>query len=331
MFPPDRSDTPDSDQEAALAWVARRHGGAWSKADQQEFDRWLAADPARAAVWREAQQTWERLEGLHPLAAQELHRARRGSATASSRRRTAGFALAGVCALTLAIVAWLPPGSFGAPQHIQTALGEQRTVTLPDGSEIELNTGTRIHVDYGPLCRCLRLESGEAVFRVAHGDPRRFEVVASSGNIRDIGTVFWVRAEPAHVSVAVLEGAIEVALGPYTPLQRMSAGDRLAYDYGGRLIDGGSAPLADLLAWRKGDIVFHDAGLREVFAEFARYHSLQMDIDPRLLRYRLSGRFASADLEGLLDLIESGYPIRVQRLARDRIRLAPAADNDISF
>jgi transmembrane sensor len=329
MFPPDRSDDPDSDQEAALAWLARRHGGAWSRADQQELDRWLAADPARAAAWREAQQTWERLEGLHPLAAQELHRARRGRATIPVRRR-AGLALAGVCVLALAVVAWLPPGSLDGAQHVQTARGEQRTVALPDGSEIELNTDTRIHVDYGPLCRCLRLESGEAVFRVAHGDRRKFEVVASRGNIRDIGTVFWVRAEPAHVSVAVLEGAIEVALGPYTPLQRMSAGDRLAYDYGGRLIDGGSAPLADLLAWRKGDIVFHDAGLREVFAEFARYYPLQLDIDPRLFRYRLSGRFASADLEGLLDLIESGYPIHVQRLARDRIRLAPAAENDFS-
>ena len=55
-----------------------------------------------------------------------------------------------------------------------------------------------------------------------------------------------------------------------------------------------------LLAWRQGALVFSDAPLTEVIAEFARYHAVNIELDARLGSYRLSGRLPSADLDGLL-------------------------------
>ena len=40
---------------------------------------------------------------------------------------------------------------------------------------------------------------------------------------------------------------------------------------------------------------------------------MRIAIDARLNAYHLSGRFASADLDGILGLIESSYPVRIER------------------
>jgi transmembrane sensor len=206
-------------------------------------------------------------------------------------------------------------------QTQQTARGEQRTLTLADGSSIELNTATRVQIDYGLFCRCIRLTGGEAVFRVAHHDPRRFEVIADNNRIRDIGTEFWLRSEPAKTAVAVLDGEIEVTPKTGGTPARLHAGEQLALDYDGQPLSGPAPPLADLLAWRDGALVFRDTPLTEVLTEFSRYHAVNIELDVRLQGYRLSGRFKSADLDGLLALIQSAYPVNVQRPAPDRLRL----------
>jgi transmembrane sensor len=85
-------------------------------------------------------------------------------------------------------VALLLPGSFTSVQTRQT-VEEHGAVSLADGSRIELNTDSRIEIDFRLDCRCVRLSEG-AVFNVAHGDPRPFKVLVSQGTLRDIGTAF---------------------------------------------------------------------------------------------------------------------------------------------
>jgi transmembrane sensor len=323
---PDRRPSADHPADrAALAWLTRRHSGHWTVADEESLAAWLAADAEHPAAWQRAEALWHELAGLRPFAAAELHARHTRRAAPAGNAGNAGwrgglaFAGIGVLAFGLAIF-WLP-GSFAPAQIQQTARGEQRTLTLADGSRIELNTATQLQIDYGLGCRCITLVGGEAVFRVAHGDPRRFVVKTRQGQVRDIGTEFWLRDEPAKTAVAVLEGEIEVAARPGAAPTRLLAGERQAWDRDGRPLDGGTAPLADLLAWREGALVFRDAPLTDVVAEFARYHAVGIDIDARLQNYRLSGRLPSADLDGLLKLIEAAYPVKVRRLAPERLRI----------
>lgn len=317
---------PARDQAAdhtALEWLARQHAGRWSARDEASHAAWLAADPAHAGAWLRAQTLWRELDGLRPFAAAELRAARATHSTRfTGRLWQTGLALAGIGSIAFGLLMFWLPGSLDAAQTHRTARGEQRMVILADGSSIELNTATQVRIDYGFSCRCVRLTGGEAVFRVAHGDPRRFEVDAGRGSIRDIGTEFWVRDEPAQTAVAVLEGAVEVAARADAQPVRLQAGERRAWDGAGRPLDTAAAPVADLVAWRAGAIVFRDAPLTEALAEFARYHAVTFDFDAQLRSYRLSGRFPSADLDGLLALIESAYPVEVRRSAADRISIA---------
>ncbi len=309
-------------EQSALTWLARFHSGHWSAADEEAHAKWLAADPAHPATWLRARESWERLADLRPLAANELRAARRPHHPHFAPPRwRAGLALASLCALLIALLPTVLPGSFSEVQSVQTARGEQRKLTLADGSTVQLNTDTRVMIDYGLHCRCLQLLAGEMLVRVRHGDPRAFAVSAGTATVRDIGTEFSMRQDPAQTSVAVLEGAVEVSARPGSAFARLGAGERLAYDNSGHRIGLPDIPLADLIAWREGSIVFRDTPLPQVLAEFGRYHAVNFEIDSQLQDYRLSGRFASKDLDSLLSLLRSAYPISIRRPTPERLRL----------
>jgi transmembrane sensor len=305
---------PDIDPQIsreALSWVARRHSGDWHAEDASRLDAWVNAHPAHAAAWQRAQMEWAQWGALRGVAAGEVAVARR-------RRPATGWMIAAGVAATIICIsaAWALqrlPGALSREGWYETRIGGHRTVHLPDGSTVELNTSSQLFVDFGFTCRCLKLSAGEAIFKVAHGDPRPFRVQAGSTTTRDIGTEFWIRARSEDTAIAVLEGTVEISSPALTGTRKLRADSRLTLGPDGRESAAGDIPLGDLTAWRSGEIVFRDAPLGDVLAEFARYHNLEFRLDARLNAYHLSGRFASADLDGLLRLIESAYPVMVQR------------------
>lgn len=294
---------------AADAWLARRHSGRWTAADAAALAAWQAADPRHAAAWRDATALWQELGGLRRLAADELRALRR------PRRPALWLPLAALAGGLLLALPLALPGSLSASQTVATARGERRTLTLPDGSGLTLDAASRVAIDYGPTCRCLRLLAGNALFAVSHGDPRPFAVRSAGGEVRDIGTEFVVDRSGERSTVAVLTGLVEVRPDGQ-PARRLQAGEALALDG-----SPAGAEAATLAAWRKGELVFSDAPLAEVLGAFQRHHALVVEIDSRLANIRLSGRFASADLDGLLALLQRAWPVSVQRQG-ERLRLS---------
>src|SRR6202011_1589324 len=94
--------------------------------------------------------------------------------------------------------------------RFQTAIGERAAVGLPDGSSIDLNTNSRVWVDYTERRRVIRLERGEAFFKVAHDTQRPFWVHAGDSWVRAVGTAFNVYLRPTGPVVTVSEGTVNV-------------------------------------------------------------------------------------------------------------------------
>lgn len=307
-------------EQQALSWLSRRHAGGWSTADEEALADWLAANPAHSQAWLQANGLWNRLADLRELASTELLAARQPPGR-SRYHWIAGLTLAASSALSIALLPTLLPGSLSGPQLEETARGEIRTLTLADGSSITLDAASRLEIDYGLSCRCLRLRSGAAIFSVAHGDPRAFTVDAGPGNIRDIGTEFMVRRQGQETLVAVISGEIDVMPGSGNDHALLHAGERLSYSGSGKLLPPPDNSAGDLTAWREGHLVFHDTPLPAVLTEFARYHDITIDIDSRLKNYNLSGSFASADLNALLNLLQAAYPVSIQRPSHGHLSL----------
>jgi transmembrane sensor len=91
-----------------------------------------------------------------------------------------------------------------------TDVGEQRTVTLADGSAIVLNARSRVRVRFTQSERNIDLLEGQAIFRVAHNRTRPFIVHTGSANVRAVGTQFDVYRKENGTTVTVIEGRVAV-------------------------------------------------------------------------------------------------------------------------
>ncbi|MES2275412.1 MAG: FecR domain-containing protein [Bacteroidota bacterium] len=94
-------------------------------------------------------------------------------------------------------------------------IGRKKSVTLPDGTVVLLNSGSQLTLlpGYGQHMRSVTL-AGEAYFTVVHDPKSPFSVHTPGFDVNDLGTVFNVKAYAGdRTSEAVLiKGSVEVVL-----------------------------------------------------------------------------------------------------------------------
>jgi len=244
---------------------------------------------------------------------------------AAARRRWLLAGLAGAAAAgVLAFVA--PARWLAAPDYqvrAETGRGERRTVPLPDGSMLTLNTDTAVEARfYGPR-REVALLRGEALFEVSHAPDRPFVVDAGSGSVTVTGTRFDVRRHADAFSVTVAEGSVRVDSGPWwrRSSAALSAGaSARAASAGGIAV--ARADVDAVLAWREGKLVFDATPLPQAVAEINRYLAQPAVVaDPAAGRLRVSGIFDIDDAQALLGSLPRILPVEVRRGADGRAEI----------
>jgi len=215
--------------DTAAFWDARLRAPGCTDGDRQEFNSWRAADPAHRAAFERLQTI---VAGLRNEMSRADLRSMRDAALALVDRRKKRLTLAaaaGIAASAVVAVLWysLPQGAgFGRNDAASytTGIGQRSTVTLQDGSSLELNSKTRVEVAFTSERRSVKLLDGQAIFRVARNPARPFVVHAGDRDIVAIGTAFDVRLERAALRVTLLEGKVAVAPeGASLPLLNMHA------------------------------------------------------------------------------------------------------------
>src|SRR5204863_1747502 len=129
----------------------------------------------------------------------------------SAASRRGWLAAGGLAAAATIALSILPPSVLSPPtQSFATATAEHRSVTLADGSTLDLNAGTRLTVTLGVRERRVVMAEGEAVFDVAPDKSRPFLIAAGDRTVRVVGTRFDVRRRAGRLSVTVERGLVEV-------------------------------------------------------------------------------------------------------------------------
>lgn len=321
----DNSDTPSVAQRA-LQWFALLQSGDATGADRRRFQSWLQADALHRLEFEKLSTVWADLDEVKPLLQSELTRAAMDWDAAAHRRGhrmiwrwNAGWvtAAAAMCLLLIVTGGWW----LITPERMEyrTLKGEQRTVGLSDGSTITLNTATTLTTEIGMFRRTIVLREGEAYFAVSHEQNRPFEVIAGSRIVRDVGTRFVVRHEEEIVTVTVVEGAVDVQRlekeSAGEPWQRLTAGERVAYERQRVPSAVEKVSLAESTAWMEGKVIFEERPLSEVVLEIGRYHTGEIRIlDPRVEAFRVSGVFGVHDHEGFLKALEHAVPVTSTRV-----------------
>jgi transmembrane sensor len=319
----DHTFDPGAEEQAAF-WAARLDGSELTAAQLAELEGWLAENPAHRTLLSRYTQLSVDLEAHLPALleasaahaeaaeAEEAPPALAPARASWSPFRAATWTLAAAAAVA-GLVWVLQPRQ--QSEAFATAAAERRSVTLVDGSQVELNARTRLQVDIGGGERHVRLAAGEAFFTVSKDPKRPFIVETPAGSVRVTGTVFGVHSETAsELAVTVVEGSVLVRPGiaPAAPVS-LHAGDRLVAGPSVEVQKLSPAELQDWLAWRKGMIVFDHVPLREALARLAHYHGREADftVTAAAAELPLSGQFSLDDVDGFLALLERALSVRV--------------------
>jgi transmembrane sensor len=349
------------DQIAAEAdeWLLRLQAADHSQAHCEAFTDWLMQSPAHIEAYLAVSRAWHalgvpnqdqwsaealiaaaqaesqsgnviQLRGMdHPCVVTE-RLARRLPAT-SSRRWPARVAAASLVAAVVA-TAWLFQGNWLPANDLKTSVGEQRSVTLADGSIVFLNTNSELKLHWTKGERRIELLRGEARFQVAKNPARPFVVATQEATVRAVGTVFNIRTGEAITQVAVLEGRVEVnaiprdqeendnltrdterPAGQMTPDLLLAAGQRAAVTRRGVEANVGP-PIERVAAWTERRLVFRGEALSAVVAEFNRYRLQALVVDdPSLAQIRINGVFDLDDPASLVAYLRNFESVQVEQ------------------
>ncbi|HVW20167.1 MAG TPA: FecR domain-containing protein [Opitutaceae bacterium] len=325
----------DEIADAAALWVARIDRGL-SAAEQRGLEAWLGEDPrhweqfaAMVGAWSAADRAGESPE-LRQLAL-------------ASRRRSARprwpWIAAGAAAAALMLGFWAArprPAPAAAPSLSYGVVpADARTLTLADGSVVQLRTGGSLRADFTAGERRVVLERGEASFAVARSRGRPFVVSLGPVAVRDVGTVFEVRRVPGTIEILVTEGRVQIEGGeagrpPLVP--RLEAGGRAVLRLGadgrvaGVALDAPSAAEVDrALAWSRTWLVFDRTPLADAVDAFNRRNPERLTIgDPALRHLLLAGRFRADNVATFVRLLGETSDVKSEWRPDGTIALQPA-------
>lgn len=342
-----------SKQEAAALWVVRMETGLTAM-ESKELEQWLKDDPLHAELLLQAACVWDKLSTLSELAKVfPLEDADRNTSMKNTLRYLGG-AIAAAFVFAISYFAFLVVGSedsepasirMAQPIVYQTVIGEQKVVRLSDGSEVTLNTNTRIEVAYTSRSRNIMLERGEGHFKVARNPDKPFRVQTGSGVVEAVGTAFAVQASlEGKLEVSVEEGLVNftpivqkprqvqngeesdesvVEPEPRQPMA-LAAGDVVSFDKASETVIREKIKPVEMenrLAWRDGMLLFEGDPLEAVVKELSRYTPITIEVDEAAKNISVLGYFRTGNIDAILVTMRDTFGLDVERQSENHILL----------
>jgi transmembrane sensor len=337
--------------DEASAWIAKLDKGL-SGNEQQELRAWLCASDDNHATFMKMAQLWDRMDALAKLA--DICPPAINAPRRSMRFAWPVAAMAASVLMAIALAIWMPSRieqdppvamvTAAAADIYETAIGEQASYDLADGTRIVLNTNSRVTVSYSASNRLLELQRGEMHIIVARDTARPLSVLVGGRVVQAVGTEFNIEITgEQRIELVVTEGVVMVGImagptdasDPQAPLvlspraTPVAAGQEAAIPSADDPAEPVAADAIDTddiavkLSWREGNLIFRGESLEEAVSEVGRYTEVQfIFLDEASKKVRVAGLFKAGDVEGLLAALRQNFNISYEWVADDKIALS---------
>jgi transmembrane sensor len=346
--------TPEYDaiEFAAAEWIVRLQQSGLSLDEVSEWQHWMRSDERHAAVFKRLEELWHKFDAIevppHPssralsrdaydggVSVGEWLRSDEGAretpdAHRCDPRRTFAVVACAVFACVAVTAGALYRGGMRqtelARQMIETAVGENRSVTLADGSSVALGGHTRMSFSLRANVREIVLEDGEAFFAVAKDPSRPFQVHAGNATVTAVGTEFDVRRSDDRVTVAVVEGRVMVQpMAPVMPVSwlpasrpvghaaALAAGERTTVNRSGVESTSVLTNAQSAIEWQDGRLAFEGESLRYVVLDVNRYSSKPIVVaDEKTAALRITGTISNNNVLGWVKSLQPALGVRAE-------------------
>jgi transmembrane sensor len=335
---------------AAADWLVRLHNPEVALEETLAWQAWIKEDSRHAQAFARVEAVSQLMPRVHIARELTPRDLARDSYDASiplkewqappQRFRAFGIAasiaLLG-CGLSLGLYFGTSALSNSKPAYVvQTKVGENKAVSLPDGSRIVLGGATQISVSLSERMRDIQLSKGEALFTVMKDPSRPFKVRAGDATVMALGTEFNVRRAHDRAIVSVTEGSVLVEpanrLLPVALLREFKPKLRPVRLSAGQQTTAGSAGIENAAkiedpavptSWRSGQLVFRLQPLRYVVEDVNRYAPKPIHLgDEELGTLVITGMVTRENINGWIASLERAFALHAVEEA-DRIVLLP--------
>ncbi|MDR1624654.1 MAG: DUF4974 domain-containing protein [Tannerellaceae bacterium] len=284
----------------------------WLKEDEEHEKELLQI----ARIYH-ARHTYERIMARNPLPA--LTNVRRTIRKKKQniwigRAITSAACIAGVIILSTILSYQKENAIDAAPQLItvKSNSGMRINFTLPDGTEVYLNSGSTLSypIPYDKNERRVSL-TGEGFFNVTHNEKQPFmvNVLNNKLNVHVLGTKFNIQAyeEDSIIQTTLLSGSINLSINNNGRTQhiQMQPSDKAVYDLStGRMQINKVNPLYET-AWIESKLIFKDTPIPDVLKRLSHFYNVKFEVvNPVINSYRFTGTFQNRQLSQILDYLK---------------------------
>jgi ferric-dicitrate binding protein FerR (iron transport regulator) len=204
---------------------------------------------------------------------------------------------------------------------IDTQAHQLRSVELPDGSTVALNSQSTLEIPrlgYGWLSRRVRL-TGDAVFDVKHLPNDQTFVVETAGGlaVEVLGTEFSVRSRKERGEVVLRRGRVNLHYErDQQPAQTlaMKPGDRVTLNEQNGMQLQAKADTSQFGHWRYRSFSFNDTSLGDVARQMQRVFGVTVQLaDPSLARRTLTGTIRAGSSDELAEALAELLDLRLNQ------------------
>ena len=317
--------------EHALALIVSAEVDESATAEQarKKLATWRMSKPEHELAYHEAIRQWQFIGQITPELKEQFKEPLPAAQKKTNSRNIFAITTLLICGGILAKAGlwyWHQPIF---EQSIRTEIAQIQQVDLPDGTHLDINARTDLHIRLYRQKREVTLNSGEVRFAVSHNADVPFDVHTREGDVNVVGTVFTVADRGRSVNVSVEEGHVrfQTRLAGNGGASKKNADakqaipalvDLYAEEYltvrNGQHGSKTRINTADVAAWRDGWLVFNNAPLEDAIPEINAYRRSPIVLgNYKTSQLRLTGRFLANDSQQLDKALPKILPVQVKR------------------
>lgn len=272
--------------------------GTFPPKHQEVVKRWLTDEKEAEEKETAVRQIWDETYALADESTEKSLRATRRKIKTEEKKtvrmhlskRILRYAAILMLPVISALSVWILTKDDSAKIEMITCYvpnGEQRTVDLPDGSSVQVNSGS---IFIYPKKFTLEEREvhlvGEANFSVAKNEEKPFIVHIKSVQVEVVGTKFNVESYPeSNRIVTTLEEGVVIVREPENTQQaiRMQPDEQLIYYEKEARFEKKRVDAVSYGVWTQGELYFSDKSMYDIINTLERHYNIQIQIDPGIV------------------------------------------------